>query len=47
MILLEFFLIGIFFYLNYDFILNSVLVKRIKCRFGYNVRKKKVVEKWV
>lgn len=47
MILSESFLTGIFFYPNYDFILNSALVKRIKCRSGYNVRKKKVVEKWV
>lgn len=47
MILSESFLTGIFFYPNYDFILNSALVKRMKCRSGYNVRKKKVVEKWV
>lgn len=42
----ESFLTLFFFHPNYDFILNSALVKRIKFRSGYNVGKKKVVEKW-
>lgn len=47
MVLSRIFFNCFFFHPNYDFILNSALVKRIKCRSGYNVGKKKVVEKWV
>lgn len=46
MVLSRIFFNFFFFHPNYDFILNSALVKRIKCRSGYNVGKKKVVEKW-